>query len=391
MIEEIKMKKIFFFLILVNFVFSLTIPKKLDQNQLPKDLKQKFIKTMTDIKSIGNAISDYIIDYSFAPKVKSVQELSTILEPFYIKKIPIKDVWGNDYYYKVDEKEADRYFIGCAGSDGKFLGFNQKGYYSYNDLNGRDIILSNSQFKYCPKVENNLRPKIISTMDDLISIGDAIEKYISKNASAPRIKSNLELFILLNPFCINKIPTKDAWGNTFYYKVDKNDLKKYWIGSGGSDRSFEGFNQKGYYSFTDLERLEGEDIIFSNRKFSYGPKIRINLVQKIKITMDDMKSIATAIDDYMTDFYCAPKVESIEELNDDWFVPFYIKNLTSKDAWGNNYYYKVDKKNPDIYWIGSAGSDGKFKGFKQKGYYTVLEGKDIIISNGKFIYSPKRK
>jgi len=76
------------------------------------------------------------------------------------------------------------------------------------------------------------------------------------------------------------------------------------------------------------------------------------------------------------------------ELEKD-LAPFYIKRLPTKDAWGNNFYYK--KEAPDTYWIASAGSDGKFDGFAQKGKYTKLEGKDIIFLNGVFEFAPDRK
>lgn len=112
---------------------------------------------------------------------------------------------------------------------------------------------------------------------------------------------------------------------------------------------------------------------------------------KIKATMGDMKTMGAAIEDYMTDMYEAPQVDSVQGLKEK-LQPFYIKTLPLKDAWGNEfYYYHGTGENKDTYAIGSAGSDGKFEGFDQKGTYTDYKGKDIIFSNGMFTFYPKVK
>jgi hypothetical protein len=106
-------------------------------------------------------------------------------------------------------------------------------------------------------------------------------------------------------------------------------------------------------------------------------------------TYRNLKNIGTAIEDYIIDYGKAPEGKTfVYELQKD-LAPFYIKILPIKDAWGNNFYYK--KEAPDTYWIASAGSDGKFDGFTQKGIYTELEGKDIIFSKGVFGFASERK
>ncbi len=118
---------------------------------------------------------------------------------------------------------------------------------------------------------------------------------------------------------------------------------------------------------------------------------RALFVGKLKATMGDMKSIGTCIESYITDNYLAPQVENLEQLKDH-VVPFHIKVLPLKDAWGNNFFYKrgdVGTDKQDYYWIGSGGSDGKFDGFDQSGNYDYSKGKDIIFHNGTFTYGPK--
>ena len=138
---------------------------------------------------------------------------------------------------------------------------------------------------------------------------------------------------------------------------------------------------------------EGESEEADNEAVSNG----VILKGKFKATMGDMKSLGSAIESYITDWAFAPQVESIEELNASWFVPFYIKVLPTEDAWGNSFLYKHgipvegsgDDYKGDIYAIASAGSDGRFEGFDQEGEYVDWENEDIIYSNGIFTYIPK--
>lgn len=109
----------------------------------------KIIATMGDMKTIGSAIESYLTDEFKAPEVNSIKELKEVLEPFYIKKLPITDAWGNNFHYlhKTGEEE-DVYFIGSGGSDGKFSGFEQND--SNIDLKGNDIIYSCGEFVLSP-------------------------------------------------------------------------------------------------------------------------------------------------------------------------------------------------------------------------------------------------
>lgn len=119
---------------------------------------------------------------------------------------------------------------------------------------------------------------------------------------------------------------------------------------------------------------------------------RVNfLKERQKATMGDLKTLGAAIESYMTDMYFAPKVESVEELA-KLIEPFYIKTTPLKDGFGYPFHYTADK---DLYSIGSGGRGGQFDGFDQTGYYIIetIEGfsKDIIFSNGNFVFSPKVK
>lgn len=100
------------------------------------------------------------------------------------------------------------------------------------------------------KADYSYVPDVVE-IDQLKTYGDFVDKYLSRY-----IKPGQPL------------PLDDGWGNYFYYKASGND---YWIGSGGSDGYFSGFEQKGAY--TNLER---SDVIYSNGKFIYLPQLEAN-------------------------------------------------------------------------------------------------------------------
>jgi hypothetical protein len=125
-----------------------------------------------------------------------------------------------------------------------------------------------------------------------------------------------------------------------------------------------------------------------------GPKLqpffkklrRAGLTSRLKVTMGNILIMARAVHTFKKDYGYPPKVKELDQLKDyPGFIPKYIKKLLLEDAWGNYLYYK---ENGTDYWLGSAGSDGKFTGFEQKGIYTELEGNDVIFSNGRFVYAP---
>jgi len=63
------------------------------------------------------------------------------------------------------------------------------------------------------------------------------------------------------------VPRKDPWGNDYLYKCDGT---QYYLASAGSDGQFTDFKQSGVYLYA-AEKLEGEDVVFSNGGMVYGP------------------------------------------------------------------------------------------------------------------------
>ena len=152
-----RIAKLKFVLIVLTAVFFFTSTAIGDEVRL----KDKYQKAMEDLKYFKDAILDYLIDNTNAPKAKTMAELiqqdvgnGLSFTVFYLEQIPedqvpLKDPWGNDYLYKYDKR---KFWIASAGSDGKFDGFSQRGAYtdSEDELDGKDIIVSNNGFLLFP-------------------------------------------------------------------------------------------------------------------------------------------------------------------------------------------------------------------------------------------------
>lgn len=135
----------------VGMATAIAVPNMLTALQ-----KGKQKTTMGDLKIMSTAIESYMVDTGHAPKGKSLAEIQKALEPFYIKKLPLKDAWGNDFhYYHGSGDNQDEYAIGSGGKDGVFDGWDQKGVYIVTTVQGfnQDIIIANGAFTLGPRVK----------------------------------------------------------------------------------------------------------------------------------------------------------------------------------------------------------------------------------------------
>ncbi len=115
---------------------------------------------------------------------------------------------------------------------------------------------------------------------------------------------------------------------------------------------------------------------------------------KQRATMADMKQIATAIALYTAEKGQPPPGNSINEIA-KLLEPAYLKQFPRKDRWGHDFIYSRKPGKKSIYFLASAGKEGLFKGFDQKGFYPVTGmsdfDNDIILANGEFVFAPKLK
>ena len=91
----------------------------LKQVQEERKKRTPWESTMSDMRSAATAIEAYATDVNKYPDAQSWSELGKVLSPTYIKTMPEKDGWGNEYAYVVS---ADRmnYRVISAGADGTF-------------------------------------------------------------------------------------------------------------------------------------------------------------------------------------------------------------------------------------------------------------------------------
>jgi len=123
-----------------------------------------------------------------------------------------------------------------------------------------------------------------------------------------------------------------------------------------------------------IAKLEKE--IIGTRLKTIARERRERYIKAVK----DINYIGTAVESFIIDNDYAP-----DDISSKYLTAFYIRKLPVIDPWGNKYLYK--KTGKETYCIASAGSDGTFEGFNQKGKYINIEDKDIIFSNGKYVYS----
>lgn len=134
-----------------GIVAALVVPNAITAVQ-----KAKQNSTMKDLKTISVAIEDYITDTGHAPRGKTLAEIKDQLQPFYIKTLPLKDGWGNDFVYTHGSgNKKDAYAVSSGGRDGIFQDWDQTGFYSVTSMKDfdNDIIIANGTFTFGPRVK----------------------------------------------------------------------------------------------------------------------------------------------------------------------------------------------------------------------------------------------
>lgn len=141
---------------IIAIVASLALPNLMMALQ-----KGKQKSTMADMKLIGMAIEAYIVDLSITPNVQDyILNLNVDwFVPFYLKKIPFIDGWGNLFaYIRGTGENVTHYSIGSSGRNGTgTVDWNQSGEYDVRSLADfdNDIIFCNGIFTYCPMIKDS--------------------------------------------------------------------------------------------------------------------------------------------------------------------------------------------------------------------------------------------
>lgn len=97
---------------IIGIISAIAIPNLL--NALNRG-RQK--RCMADMRSIGEAIEAYSVDYQFYPRgVGTVVDLEAYLTPTYLHELPTHDAWGSEFFFVSDSAGAT-YTIVSYGRD----------------------------------------------------------------------------------------------------------------------------------------------------------------------------------------------------------------------------------------------------------------------------------
>jgi len=128
---------------IIGIIAAIAIPNLL--NAINRG-RQK--RTMADMRTIGTAIEEYAVDYSFYPRVgNNFSNLASYLEPTYLKHVPRNDGWNNQFYIQVDSAGGDYTIISYGrnrASDGITFGTRTT---DFDD----DIAFSSGSFTQWPE------------------------------------------------------------------------------------------------------------------------------------------------------------------------------------------------------------------------------------------------
>lgn|GEM_PF-4400650 len=150
--------------------FGLWIPASSISSLFDETSKVK--RAMIDINAIATAIIDFVTDRGVAPEQAGIYGENTpfykSLNGIYIKNLPIKDPWDNNYHvycgkaiegkYGIRNAQSDEFLVVSFGKDGKeeFWTFDPNnltgGLFTDQDYN-KDLIIYNGTWIRGPKIE----------------------------------------------------------------------------------------------------------------------------------------------------------------------------------------------------------------------------------------------
>lgn len=106
--------------------------------------------------------------------------------------------------------------------------------------------------------------------------------------------------------------------------------------------------------------------------------------EKYHLTCDRIATITVALDEAFEEATMVPDATLAVHLKD--LVDRYASDVIYKDAWGNDLLFQFG--DGAEFYVASAGSDGRFAGFDNQGFYSSLPGQDIIARRGAWKLAP---
>jgi general secretion pathway protein G len=127
---------------IIGIIAAIAIPNLL--NAIDRG-KQK--RTMADLRSIGTSVEAYSVDTNIYPTAANITALQAVLEPTYIKKLPLQDGWSGNLSYEPGATSGAGYTVESFAKGGA----------DDTDVNGKttsftaDIVFVDGQFVSWPE------------------------------------------------------------------------------------------------------------------------------------------------------------------------------------------------------------------------------------------------
>ena len=100
---------------IIGIIAAIAIPNLL--NAIHRG-KQK--RTMADMRTISTAIEAYSIDNAVYPAASSSAALAALIEPAYVRKLPLTDGWSRSF---IVDSTFVQYTVWSGGSDGGSMNY----------------------------------------------------------------------------------------------------------------------------------------------------------------------------------------------------------------------------------------------------------------------------
>lgn len=145
---------------MLKLLRDLNILVNMEKEETAKKVENRdnYKKAILEMHNIVTGIEGYRADHGFPPKTLS------LLVPEYLSSFSSNDPWGKAYIYGTNGKNAG---LASCGSDGEFLGFNQKGTYEAPD-SGEDIIFVDGAMSYRPLAQGE-EPQKIEKVNQIVN------------------------------------------------------------------------------------------------------------------------------------------------------------------------------------------------------------------------------
>jgi len=102
---------LFFLVAVVGIIAAIAIPSLISATD-----HAKTAETISTMKQMVAALESYYVNRGSYPETSQFEELSSVLVPEYLGKLPEKDAWGNPFRYETDE--TGNYYLISLGRNG---------------------------------------------------------------------------------------------------------------------------------------------------------------------------------------------------------------------------------------------------------------------------------